>query len=296
MSEDFDTTISAMEATGDYRVLRRLNTRRHITPPDGSKTRLGLMVDVETTGLDTATDEIIELAMVPFTYGQEDGRIFEIREPFQGLRQPSAPIPPEVVALTGITDEMVAGKSIDPDEVAQFAANADLVIAHNARFDRKMLERFCQTFTTKAWACSQSQVPWAEEGFGGAKLAYLLNDLGFFHGAHRAVDDCLATIEILSRPLLKSGVLAMTKLLESARRPTWRVWAERAPYDFKNLLKSRGYRWNDGDDGRPKAWYYDCSDEHLAEELAYLRAENYQHDADILTTKVSAFDRFSIRV
>jgi len=295
MSTEFDPAIVAMESTGDFRVLRRLRPRRVVNEADGSKTKLGLFVDVETTGLDTAKDEIIELAMVPFTYGL-DGRIFEIREPFNALRQPSKPIPAEVTALTGITDEMVAGKTIDPADVARFAAPADLVIAHNAGFDRKVLERFSDVFSTKPWACSQSQVPWVEEGCGGMKLSYLLNDFGLFYAAHRAADDCLAAIEILARPLPKSGTLAMARLLEAARTPTRRVWAERAPFDFKSQLKARGYRWNDGEDGRPKAWFADVAEEKLEAELAYLRTDIYQHDAEIRADKVTAYDMFSVRV
>ena len=66
---------------------------------------------------------------------------------------------------------MVAGKRIDPNEVAHAAAPASLVVAHNAAFDRRFLERFCETFNTKPWACSMSEVDWAAEGYEGSKLA-----------------------------------------------------------------------------------------------------------------------------
>ncbi len=116
---------ATLEATGDYRILRRMKPRRQLLEKDGSKTRLGILIDLETTGLDPAKDEIIEMALVPFEYGL-DGRIFEVREPFSALRQPSKPIPPEITQITGITDEMVAGKTIDPTEVAAFVAPAAL--------------------------------------------------------------------------------------------------------------------------------------------------------------------------
>jgi hypothetical protein len=51
------------------------------------KQRLALFVDVETTGLDHQTNEIIELAIVTFTYGP-DGHIYEVNEPFQRFHQP----------------------------------------------------------------------------------------------------------------------------------------------------------------------------------------------------------------
>ena len=124
---------ATLEASGQFRVLRKLQPRTRFFEPDGSRARLGLLVDVETTGLDPARHEIIELAMVPFTYAL-DGRVFEVGEPFHQLRQPADRIPPEITAVTGITDEMVAGKAINPAEVSAFAAPAALVIAHNAAF------------------------------------------------------------------------------------------------------------------------------------------------------------------
>jgi DNA polymerase III epsilon subunit-like protein len=49
------------------------------------------------------------------------------------------------------------------------AAPARLVVAHNAAFDRKFLERPCETFSTKPWACSISQINWAAEGYEGSR-------------------------------------------------------------------------------------------------------------------------------
>ncbi len=100
---DRESLIASLEATGTYRVLRRLLPRPYLTPPDANPTKLGLFLDLETTGLDPLNDEIIEIPMLPFTYGP-DGRIYEVREPFQRLRQPSKPIPLEITELTGITD------------------------------------------------------------------------------------------------------------------------------------------------------------------------------------------------
>jgi DNA polymerase-3 subunit epsilon len=292
--DEYEKMAVTLEATGDYRILRRLRPRRVIQEQDGTPTRLGIYLDLETTGLDAGKDEIIEMAMVPFVYGL-DGRIFEVREAFQALRQPSEPIHPDITKLTGITDEMVAGKTIDPKDVAAFAAPADMVVAHNAAFDRKFAEKFCDVFTTKPWACSMSQVDWAGEGFDGVKLGYLLAGCGLFHGAHRAADDCLAGIEVFARPLPVSGVPAMTKLLESARQATCRIWAEGAPFDFKDTLKARGYRWSDGNDGRPKAWYIDVVEPKLDGEMAYLRADIYQRDVNLTVVRITAHDRFSVR-
>jgi len=232
---------------------------------------------------------------VPFTYAL-DGRVFEVGEPFHRLRQPADSIPAEITAVTGITDDMVAGKTIDPAEVSAFAAPAALVVAHNAAFDRRFLERFCETFKTKPWGCSMSQVAWADEGYEGVKLAYLASGAGFFYDKHRAVNDCLAAVELLARPLPKSGALGLAKLLERARRPTWRIWAEGAPFELKDALKTRGYRWNSEHGGAPRAWYIDVDEADVDEAGRFLCAEIYGREIDLLSRRIEAHDRFSDRV
>lgn len=278
-SEHLETLAQTLEATGDYRIIRRLKPRPHIVPPPGAPLRLGLVVDVETTGLDPQRDEIIELAMTPFTYGL-DGTVFSVGDAFQGLRQPSERITPETTAITGITNEMVAGQVIDPAEVAKFAAPASLVIAHNAAFDRRFLERFSDVFSTKPWACSLSQIDWVAEGFEGAKLAYLAQAAGFFYDRHRAMHDCLATIELLAMRLPRSGATGLSRLLDGARTVSWRIWAENSPFDLKDDLKARGYRWN-GDPGpQPRAWYIDVPEAQREAELRFLRTEIYRYEVD----------------
>lgn len=285
---------AALQASDQYKVLRRLGPWLPREVPEGVKVRQGLVVDVETTGLDPLHDEIIELAMVPFTYGL-DGQIYDVGEAFDRLRQPAEPIPPEITAITGIDDAMVAGKAIDPAEVASFAAPAAIVIAHNAAFDRRFLERYSEVFTTKAWACSMSQVDWTSEGFEGAKLAYLAMGAGFFYDRHRAGHDCLATIELLGAELPRSGVSALSQLLDRARRPTFRIWAENAPFDLKDALKARGYRWNAEGNAQPRAWYIDVPEALKEAELSYLKSEIYKRDIELLTQRIDAYDRFSNR-
>ncbi|WP_436017231.1 3'-5' exonuclease [Phenylobacterium sp. LjRoot219] len=211
------------------------------------------------------------------------------------MRHPSHPIPPEVTAITGLTDEMVAGKHIDPADVAAFAAPAALVVAHNAAFDRRVLERFCEVFTTKPWACSMSQVNWAEEGFEGVKLAYLAAGAGagFFYDKHRAVHDCLAGVKLLARVLPRSGRRALAGLLAQARKPSWRIWAENSPFDLKDTLKTRGYRWNGDGGGGPRAWYVDVDEAEREAELAFSKAEIYRDEIDLLVRRIDAHDRFS---
>lgn len=293
-SSSLEDMAALLEASGDYRVLRRLAPRVATAAGSDETVLKGLFVDVETTGLDPVKDEIIELAMVPFTYTRA-GILLATTEPFQAYRQPSIPIPPEVTALTGIDDATVAGATICPEEVSRFVAPAAFVVAHNAAFDRRFLERFCDVFTTKAWGCSMSQVDWAGEGFEGVKLAYLAGAAGFFYDRHRAVHDCQAAIELLARVHPVSKRTALAQLLDRARLPTWRIWAENSPFDLKDVLKGRGYRWNGEALGGPRAWYIDVAESEREAEMNFLQTEIYQGEIDLLTRRINAYDRFSER-
>lgn len=281
-------------ASSDYRVLRKLVCRSLVNPTENSPARTALFIDLETTGLNSSTDEIIEIAMVPFKYG-EDGRIFGIGEAYHSFNEPPVPIPTAVTRLTGITDEMVAGHKIDLQLVKELVDGSSLIIAHNSNFDRRFAEKLCQAFQEAAWACSMTQIDWAAEGYEGTKLAYLATSNGFFYDGHRAEDDCYAAIELLSRELPLSGKLAMAAMLEKARKPSWRVWAENSPYDRKDQLKRRGYRWNGDLNGRPKAWFIEVDDEQHADEINFLRKEIYLRDVELFVQKITAYNRFSDR-
>lgn len=128
---DMAALAEALAGSPDYRVLRRLVPRPLSAPPAGLETRVGILLDTETTGLDHARDEIIELGMVKFDYSA-DGRIVGVRDTFSAFNEPSAPIPPDVTALTGITDEMVAGHRFDDAPIAAFVDEAVIIIGTTA--------------------------------------------------------------------------------------------------------------------------------------------------------------------
>ena len=290
---DAERMAETLASTGDYRVLRRLRPHSFSTPT-AEPTKRAVFVDVETTGLDASKDAVIELGMVPFDYTL-DGTIVAVGEPFGSLRDPGFPIPAEITSLTGITDEMVRGVNIDPDAVAAFVEQAALVISHNASFDRPFCQREWPLFATKAWACSLREIDWTAEGFTGKKLSQIAAGYGLFFDAHRAVDDCHAGVEILTRKLPRTGRSGFAALLQLARTPRWRIWAEGAPYALRELLKNRGYRWSPGDESAPKAWHLEVLEGDLESELQFLRSEIFGgKEVEIPRRVFTAFDRYSI--
>jgi len=283
-----------LETSGAYRVLRRLMPQA-ISDARQPGEKIGLVLDVETLGLNPVKDEVIELGMVKFAYSEQD-EVTRIIGEFRGFQQPSVPIPSEITELTGITYAMVTGQAIDAAQVEVFAAESNIVIAHNAGFDRRFAERFWPIFQQKPWACSATQIDWRRHKITGAKLDYILAAFGYFHDAHRAADDCHALVAILRRTLPHAQSSGLSTLLAEARKDSHRVWAESSPYELKNTLKKRGYRWSDGSDGTPKAWYVDVAEDSLVQELNFLRDEIYQRDVEIPTRPVTAWERFSARL
>ena len=295
-TDDRDAAVLAaaalLEAHPDYRVLRRLRVADDFGLQPAGAVAAAVVLDTETTGMSRDGDQIIELALVRFEYAVESGEIFRVADAYSGLEDPGRPIPPESTAIHGITDAMVAGQKIDDARVAAVARDASLIVAHNATFDRPFVEERLPLFATLPWGCSFEQVPWADEGFRGAKLEYLGWASGFFYDAHRGEADCRALLELLRRPLPKSGRIAFKRLLEAAAEPALRLWATGSPFDSKDLLRERGYRW----DADRRCWHRVVPKSAAKEESEWLKVAVYggrpaQIDVEVLDARI----RFSSR-
>lgn len=301
MSEHYEYHAAELEKSPDYRVLRRipmgLGVQIEDAKADGSyRLRRGLFIDTETTGLDHKKDAVIELGAVPFEY-DSTGTIWSIGVPFHSYQDPGRPIPPEMTKINGITDEMVAGKSIDMFALSEFACDTDLVIAHNAEFDRPFCEAIWSGFAGLPWACSMEQVSWDEEGVEGRKLIYIAGSLGYFYDAHNAINDCMAALFLLSLKL-KSGRTGLARLLDRALQDSRRIWACDSPFETKDILKARGYRWNDGEDGRYKAWHREMYADGLDAESKWLKDDVYRRadgSSGASSTAVTPLTRFTVR-
>jgi DNA polymerase-3 subunit epsilon len=292
----WDIVAQALEETGEYRIIRRLQSVGRYAEPDGEPTQLGLILDTETTGLDPQVHDVIELGMVLFEYAPATGRVYRVVDTFDELRDPGRHIPAEITAMTHITDDMVRGRAIDVAAVEAFVARATLVIAHNAAFDRPFVEKQWDVFATKPWGCSMTQVHWRDEGIATQKQELIALFQGFFYDAHRAENDCRALLHILASPLPLSGQPALKPLLDHAMANDAHIWAISAPFDAKDALKVRGYRWSTGAGGDPKAWHITVLADELEAEMAFLDGI-YGGDARgvVRVDQMSPLTRFSTR-
>ena len=272
---DVDAETEAMakvlDAHPDFRVLRRLAPRLEFPPATGPVATV-LVLDTETTGLNAARDKVVELALLRVTVDLRTGQPVGAVRVYDGLEDPGMPMPEEIIAITGITDDMLRGQRLDEAEVLRLLEGVDLVLAHNAGFDRPFVESRLPQFAALNWACSFADIDWKQEGRGSAKLTSLAYDLGFFYDAHRAEMDCHALLAVLMASLKTTQASGLSRLIESALNPTFRLQATNAPFDAKDLLKARGYRW----DGPQKVWHTRLGDEAaLALECEWLKSVVY---------------------
>ena len=151
-----------------------------------------VILDTETTGLDPTNDDLIEIFAIVM-------QGTEILERFETFVNPGRSIPPEIVELTGITDEDIAGAPDPGTAVEQLSAfvGPRTVVAHNAAFDRSFIMRQAQagTFTTP-WVDSVQLAFIVLPRLKSHRLRDLARAYSVHQPTHRAADDVLALAEV----------------------------------------------------------------------------------------------------
>ena len=276
----------------DFRVLRRLQPVTDYGGLQGQATQRVIVLDTETTGLDNKSEKVIELAMLSVLVDSATGLPVGPVTVYESFEDPDRPIPPQITEITGIDDSMVKGLRIDDAAVTALVQEADLVVAHNAGFDRPFVEARWPVFAGKAWGCSFMGIDWKKEGSGSAKLEFLASERGWFYDAHRAQVDCHALLQVLSSPL-SNGETGLSRLLTGGRQTRYKLRATGAPFEAKDKLKSRGYRW----DGDGRVWWCSLASQELLDaECDWLRVEVYgRRNATVLLEALDSLVQFSAR-
>jgi DNA polymerase-3 subunit epsilon len=158
------------------------------------------VVDLETTGGRANRDKIIEIGIVI-----HDGH--KIIETFHSLVNPERYVPYGITQLTGITQEMVqdAPKFYEIARQVVEITEGRIFVAHNVRFDysflREEFKRLGFTYTRKK-LCTVRLTRKTFPGFPSYSLGNLIKRMDIaVNDRHRALDDALATAEILRRIL-----------------------------------------------------------------------------------------------
>ena len=175
-----------------------------------------VVVDLETTGGSAERDGITEIGAVKVRAGERVGELATLVDPGTG-------IPPQVVALTGITTALVTGAPRLPEVLPSLLEflGTGVLVAHNAPFDAGFLRSACErlgapwprppvvcTARLARAVLSRDEVP-------SVKLGALAELFGTStRPTHRALADARATVEVLHHLLERIGNLGVQSLEE----------------------------------------------------------------------------------
>ena len=176
---------------------------------------IAIIVDLETTGLDSNLDQIIEIGAIKLNLNT--GEILDCFQTFsmpdevyefdydsddEEIEPESFELDPFIAELTGITEEMLVGAPSNGEAVYAFFEFAEdyPIWAYNAGFDSKFLNQH-----TEEHKSLKDIIPIAKRAFPNLEN-YKLSTVGNYleistEGAHRAIADCLISKEVLIRGL-----------------------------------------------------------------------------------------------
>ena len=189
-----------------------------------------IIFDVETTGLSYTKDRLTEIGAVKL-------RNLQIVDTFSIMVNPGKLIPPKIVELTGITDQMVANAPGEREAIQQFmkfcGSEKPVLAAHNARFDTSFIRNACERqnisfsfVTLDTLILSQVMLPnIAKHKLDSVAKALKLGK--FDH--HRACNDAqmLAKIyvKLVSQLIQEKGLQTLAELNTKTEAP----WSRPAP-------------------------------------------------------------------
>lgn len=200
--------------------------------------KLVAIVDTETSGLDPATGELLEVAVA--VYSLEHGLVHAGSIPVRAEKN-------EASGVNGIPLALVQDWGRNPDAASHWAnqmvTGAAAIVAHNADFDRQWLPELAD----KPWICTCNDVTWPEPVQSRSLTAIALAHGVGVVDAHRALTDVMTIVRLFDA--LKKRGHDVRALLEQGLRPkaTFRALVS---YDDREKAKQAGFRW----EGATKSW------------------------------------------
>ena len=212
-----------------------------------------LILDTETTGLDPETQHCVEVGAM----------LFDVQSRAV-LAQQSFLLPAETNAAEPINRIPAAVTRLPQPwkEGLRWFQNlldaADVLVAHNAAFDRQWFGRGELPAVTQPWLCSMEDMRWPADRQLRSRPS--VRDLALAYGvpvwaAHRALTDCIYLAEVFAR------CEDLEQQLLQGLEPRQLVRAK-VSYDDRQLARDAGFRWNDPIKG---AWARRMSEREIQE-------------------------------
>jgi DNA polymerase-3 subunit epsilon len=244
-------------------------------------------LDLETTGTNKETCKIIEFAGKMTAIDKNNGELIGIIDQYQSFNDPEESITPQITRITGITNEDVKGHSLDWELISQMIDKADIIVAHNASFDRAFMDRYLPLSKDKVWGCSLNDINWVKRGFNARGQEILCIWHGFYYESHRAMYDVDALIHLVTYEI-EGQNKASLELISNSTKPVYKIAAVNSPFETKDLLKARKYRWNP----EKRYWWKNILSEDLETEKEWMADTIYNGIFQGKVEEISVTDKY----
>lgn len=241
-----------------------------------------LGLDIETTGLNTAEDHIIEIGAC--VWDVENKTPLEVYSTFVLPPAHKLPLSDEIRRVTGIKDEwlLAHGRALDQafgyiETVLMKGHDVDYVVAHNGEnFDKPIvrleLERIGlldHPLRRLHWIDPRSDLPFEHEP-KSRSLVTLCAEHGFLNPfPHRALFDTISMMKLMS-------MYDFEKIVELSKTP-WVLTRALVGYDDRQKAKDMRFSWEKiGEITYPKQWVKKIKENKLAAEIAEADAKGFK--------------------
>ena len=229
------------QCLGEKSSFKSIEERHEVSKKEISLENI-LILDTETTGLDSQKDDCLEVGSILFNVKSRSV-----------LAQQSFLLPVEInkaEKINNIPAEITRLPQPLSEAIKYFESLvrvSNVIVAHNAEFDMKWFGLNKLPRIEKKWICSMDDITWPADR--QLKTRPSVRDLALAYGvpvwnAHRALTDCIYLSEVFKR------CSELEKLLIRALEPKFLLRAE-ISYEKRHLARNAGFRWNDAIKG---AW------------------------------------------
>ena len=201
-----------------------------------------LILDTETTGLDENKDEIIEIGCILFHVSSKSV-LSQVSFLFPVSTNEAEHVNGISAEVTNITQPWEDGLNF----FLKLVDYSDLIVAHNADFDKKWFGKGRLPKLDKRWICSLEDINWTFQK--SLKLRPSVTDLALSFSIpvwnlHRALSDCFYISEVFKK------CENLEEILLKATEPR-NLYKALVSYEERELAKKAGFRWNSPVEG---AW------------------------------------------
>lgn len=195
-----------------------------------------LILDTETTGLDPDQDHCIEVGAILF-HVPSRAVLSQVSFLLPCDINPAEPINGISAAVSRLIQPWQAGLAY----FRQLVDAAEVIVAHNASFDRQWFGKGALAALPKPWLCSMEDLRWPAER--QLRATPSVRDLALAYGvpvweAHRALTDCIYLAQVFCR------CDELEALLVAGLEPR-HLYRAQLPYEQRHRARQAGFRWND---------------------------------------------------